>query len=399
MTDGGARTEPVDIAVVGDCTLTTFDQNIVIPDHTYLHIFGKVTKTAVNDNFIINSDSVGGNVDIRVYGPGTVDGNVTSGSTGNNCLKFTNVTGLRVDGLNVKRSGQHCIAFDLCSDVMITNNVCSNFGDDGITSLSSTDFVITGNECYTGRGTGTPLSCGIEVEDNSFAGIVSNNIIHGMTGSQKCIHNIVDPTANNYTLANIVVTGNVCIGGANGITLQQNDTDAPKFIGMVITDNTIIDSTGDAITVKNTNDSTIANNTISNSAGTGISTATGSGISLLGNTITTTGDHAISLFQTDAVTISGGSVTDAGGQAGATKNAVQVNDCNGVRVSFLTVTGGSGTNYTNRAVNWVGNNSGLLYATGIASNGITQKGTGMVTNGDSVIGADGGNFDITNVSV
>lgn len=151
-------------ALCGDMPLVA---PALLPSWTDLFIFGTITMTANMFYGFVNSNLFGTETNIRVFGPGTIDGGVTvfAGSQ-RKPLHFKNVANLVIEGVTAINAGTHCISVDTCTNPTIHGNTCRNAGDDLISVLNSTGWTVDNNDLSVTRSDGGGSGC-IEIEDSS----------------------------------------------------------------------------------------------------------------------------------------------------------------------------------------------------------------------------------------
>lgn len=213
-----------------------------------------------------------GNRNIRVFGPGIVDGASTQDPISGNQspFNFHNVFDLQVLNVTAINGGNHCINAASCQNVRVEGCTADNPGDDGISIVNVNGFRVMNNE-IRGDRVGNSGSSGIEIEDSSANGIVSGNHVHD---THYGIHTVTDPGSSKGGMRNVLIIGNLVKDtGTTAIDIACNKPGEVNSACGII-NNTVINSGAKAIGMTRTVDSVISGNTTDGST-TGIVLAQG----------------------------------------------------------------------------------------------------------------------------
>lgn len=186
-------------------------KQIQIPSYTILEIQGKWTaQNDLNDNLIINSDTINGNTQIEIYG-GHVDANKDNQTVGTSAIRLYKVSTSTVHhmiirgGNRVAESTGVGILVYLSREVLVSDNYTYEADYDNIQVTYSTSTVVTGNQMIAG-GNG-----GIQLAGSAYT-VVTGNYIKGSMSSGVGIRMCHEGTINNTIVGNVFV-------GSSGSTI------------------------------------------------------------------------------------------------------------------------------------------------------------------------------------
>jgi parallel beta-helix repeat protein len=240
------------------------NSSLVIPSNTTLYFAPNVTiklKNGANCAILKNSDFVGGNTNIKVYG-GIFDSNKVNQSVTFATLDFDNITNSIFENCFINGSftvgyvGLGAFSIKNSSLCLIENCSLVNAGSEGLYLIDCTDMVVSGGEYYDcTNGSGCATDGGAR---NTFVNVYSHNNAGTQFSINGTFSKILGCTAKNSTLFGGIVLGHTGVPGDNS----------------VIDGCLVIDCVGNGIAVQaSTTNAIISNNQIS-----GITGATSSGI-------------------------------------------------------------------------------------------------------------------------
>lgn len=225
------RTSKEKVIVLGDHSVSS---TLNVPSYTILETYGSLTADTLDDIAIIkNADA--NNTAIEIIG-GDLDVNLEASKRG---LAFSHVSDLKINGVNVKDSGTHCIDLKGCTDYHVDYGILENAGDDGLSILYCVDGTVNGVRVKGGSNNSTGGgSAGIEIEDGTRGLSITNCIITDIQDSVASgIHLIIDgPTTPGPSgCSDITISGNIINGGLGrgiGILNNKNDVTINSMTGL-----------------------------------------------------------------------------------------------------------------------------------------------------------------------
>jgi len=245
----GARTSKETVVILGAHTINA---TLTIPDFTCLVIQGKLTTvTALDTSLITGDDEAGGNTDIDIIGVGgMIDGNKAgqgAGATSISTVDFVNCTNLRIIDLTIVNGWTAAIRYESCTNVLISNCIIDNSGDDGVavnklTKNSTVTGCVITNAGAGGKSFGAP--CGIEVQDGAENITVTGNVCNGslIDGIQVSSH------TGEISPKEITIIGNTCDNNTNA-GINVSGVVGVQMSGVAITGNNCQNNTSNGIQV------------------------------------------------------------------------------------------------------------------------------------------------------
>jgi parallel beta-helix repeat protein len=355
---------------------TTYEltTTLTIPSNRTLRLNGATIKRQTGAgvfDLIANSDQIGGNTNIKIIGPGTIDGNAAADSlvatdpadrfsgvslvlvTGSSEVSGITVTGtvnaeahagiylsdcsdVRLIGNNATANDRTGILlFDSVRTMVAYNHSWSNAGS-GISGGGNTDSQFIGNHChdngsggnYSGLNTSGLRSrvIGNLSHDNTGAGIAIGEVAHASNESIVSANQAYENTLDGLTITNstrVMVTGNVLRANVrDGIRVQTSSSEA-TLIGNCINDNSVL-----GINLNVGSKHTVQSNRISGNGATGISIGSVSdsvvscNTSWNNGTVTTANSAGILINTCTGMIVSGNRCFDSAGAGGTQESGI-----------------------------------------------------------------------------
>lgn len=200
------------------------------PDGTYTTVDNVSVKNLVIDG---NAAHTSGDVDGFYCGPkpGTAqaDTNITlDGVEILNCSRYGFDPHERTDGLTIRNciahdNGVDGFTIDLCSNVVLDNNLAYDNGRHGFNLVTGTNHVtMTGNDAHDNGGSGISVQTG----DNELRAWTESIAISGGTLSDNGRYGIEAKQASNISIADVTISSNhaeaIRLAGVEHVTVSDN---------------------------------------------------------------------------------------------------------------------------------------------------------------------------------
>lgn len=318
---------------------------IEVDESNGAHISENVVGFIANNGIVVlDSDSVTVELN-RVFRTGT-NGIYAEGGTDllvdSNIVSAAGEDGIHVQDIHFDDEEEETFFFEGGPLVRIVNNTVTDTDGDGIEVYAVDDSLIDNNVVGDAESEGTDIGeDGVKVtnfvEDDPT--VVSNNIISNVGDNGIEVTGIEEVTINNNTVNNAGENGiyvdhflnadifeNVITNVDNDGIFADGYNDEGQGYSIRIADNTVDNAGADGIQNGYTDDVTITGNTVTDVGGRGIDVYNSSFVEVSENAVSHTGDHGIAVRDSGYAVIADNTVDNAGFNSGV---FAILQDCDG----------------------------------------------------------------------